>query len=98
MLHYEIQIPKDNSVQIMETFGEMGNSIEFEDLNKDTIETQKEYYLMINRCDEIEIIFQHLSETFLDYFNIKLDEYHNFNQYKKHLLENFKNIEEPWKK
>jgi hypothetical protein len=53
MLHKRIDIPKDNYYQIMTKLGSIFSSMEFEDLNKNELETYKSHYSIINRCDEI---------------------------------------------
>ena len=85
MLHKRIEIPKENYYTIMSKLGSLGNSLEFEDLNKNEIESLKPHYSIINRCEEIEAIFKHLDEILLNQFNISYDLYSNYNDFKSHL-------------
>ena len=71
----------------MEKLGSMHNIIEFENLNKELIDTQKPYYSMIQRCDDIETIFASLDNILLEVFNLKYEQYHNYNYFKVHLDE-----------
>ena len=85
MLHKKIDIPKENFYQIMTKLGSISSSIEFEDLNKNEIESSKTHYSMINRCDEIETKFNHLDEIFVDY-SINYELYDNYDKFQKHLI------------
>ena len=85
MLHKRIEIPKDNCYSIMSKLGSIGNSIEFEDLNKHVIESIKPHYSIINRCDELETIFTHIDDIIYNQYNITYDLYHNYNDFKNHL-------------
>ena len=85
MVHKRIEIPKDNYYRIMTLLGSMDYSIEFEDLNKDVIESSKPHFSIINRCDEIETIFNHLDDILTNKCNISYDLYNNYNDFKKHL-------------
>ena len=71
----------------MTKLGSLHNCIEFENLNKDTIDTQKPYYSMIQRCDDIESIFKSLDDILLEEFNLKYEQYHNYGYFKVHLDE-----------
>ena len=84
MLHKKIDIPKENFYQIMTKLGSISSSIEFEDLNKNEIESSKTHYSMINRCDEIETLFNHLDEIF-NHFGINYELYDNYDKFQKHL-------------
>ena len=85
MLHKKIEIPKENYYTIMSKLGSIGNAIEFEDLNKDEIESLKPHYSIINRCDELETIFNHIDDILLNQCNITYDLYNNYNDFKSHL-------------
>ena len=85
MLHKKIDIPKENFYQIMTTLGSISSSIEFEDLNKNEIETSKSHYSMINRCDEIETVFNHLDEILINHFKINYELYDNYKDFQTHL-------------
>ena len=65
MKHKRIEIPKENYYEIMSKLGSIENSIEFEDLNKNEIESLKPHYSVINRCDEIETIFNHIDDILI---------------------------------
>ena len=71
----------------MTKIGSMHNFLEFENLNKDIIDTQKPYYSMIQRCDDIESIFKSLDDILFSEFNLKYEQYHNFEYFKVHLDE-----------
>jgi len=71
----------------MTKLGSLHNFIEFENLTKDTIDSQKPYYSMIQRCDDIEAIFKYLDNILLEEFNLKYEEYRNFEYFKSHLDE-----------
>ena len=85
MLHKRIEIPKDNYYAIMSKLGSIRYSLEFEDLNKNEIETSKPHFSIINRCDEIETIFNHIDDILINHCNIKYDLYHNYNDFQSHL-------------
>ena len=84
MLHKKIDIPKENYYQIMTKLGSIYSSIEFEDLNKGEIESSKTHYSMINRCDEIETLFNHLDEILVK-VGINYELYDNYDSFQKHL-------------
>ena len=69
----------------MTKLGSLHNFIEFENLNKDMIESQRPYYSMIQRCDELELIFKNLDDILLEEFNLKYEQYHNYELFKMHL-------------
>ena len=69
----------------MTKLGSLHNFIEFENLNKDVIDTQKPYFPMIQRCDDIETIFKNLDDILLEEFNMKYEEYRNYEFFKMHL-------------
>ena len=77
MIHKKIEIPKDNYYSIMSKLGSIGNCIEFEDLNKDKIESSKPFYPIISRCDEMEAIFNHIDDILINECNISYDLYNN---------------------
>ena len=85
MLHKRIEIPKDNYYAIMSKLGSIRYSLEFEDLNRNEIETSKPHFSIINRCDEIEAIFNHIDDILINHCNIKYDLYHNYNDFQSHL-------------
>jgi len=85
MLHKKIDIPKENFYQIMTKLGSISSSIEFEDLNKNEIESSKSHYSMINRCDEIEAVFNLLDKILKDHFKINYELYDNYDDFQTHL-------------
>ena len=85
MLHKRIDIPKDNYYQIMTKLGSIFSSMEFEDLNKNELETYKSHYSIINRCDEIETVFSHLDDILINHFNIQYELYKDYNAFQIHL-------------
>ena len=85
MLHKRIEIPKDNYYAIMSKLGSIRYSLEFEDLNKNEIETSKPHFSIINRCDEIETIFTHIDDILVNHCKISYDLYHNYKDFQNHL-------------
>ena len=93
MKHKRIEIPKENYYEIMSKLGSIKNSIEFEDLNKSEIESLKPHYSIINRCDEIETIFNHIDDILIQINqNKKQSEnsytynlYNDYNDFESHL-------------
>ena len=93
MIHQRIEIPKENYYEIMSKLGSIKNSIEFEDLNKNEIESLKPHYSIINRCDNIETIFNHINDILIkinqnqkqpeDSYSYNL--YNDYNDFKSHL-------------
>jgi len=71
----------------MTKLGSLHNFIEFENLNKDVIDTQKPYYSMIQRCEDIETIFKYLDDILIEEFDLKYEQYHNYEYFKTHLEE-----------
>ena len=68
----------ENSIKIMTKLGSLHNYISFENLNKDTIESQKPYYSMIQRCEEIEKNLDFIENTLKEEFNLKYQKYNNY--------------------
>ena len=85
ILHKTIRIPAENSLEIMTKLGSLHNFIEFENLNKDVIESQKPYFSMIQRCDDLESIFKNLDNILLEEFDLKYEQYRNYEYFKMHL-------------
>lgn len=54
MIHKKIRLPKDTAVEIMNQLGKLDECIEFIDLNKDDLESKKNFGGFIKRCDEME--------------------------------------------
>ena len=71
----------------MSKLGSLHNYISFENLNKDTIESQKPYYSMIQRCEELEKNLIFIENTISEEFNIKYEKYKNYEYFKIHLDE-----------
>ena len=71
----------------MSKLGSLHNFIEFENLNKEILDSKKPYYSMIQRCDDIEAKFKYLDNILFDEFNLKYDEYRNYEYFKSHLDE-----------
>ena len=84
-MHKIIRIPIVNSVEIMTKLGSLHNFIEFQNLNKDIIDTQKPYFSMIQRCDNLESIFKYLDEILLDQYNLTYEQYNNYEYFNLHL-------------
>lgn len=53
MIHKKIRLPKDTAVEIMNQLGKLDECIEFIDLNKDDLESKKNFGSIIKRCDEV---------------------------------------------
>ena len=85
MIHKKLEIPKDNYYSIMSKLGSIGYSMEFEDLNKDKIESSKPFFPIINRCDEMETLFNHIDDILINECNISYDLYNNYNEFNSHL-------------
>ena len=85
MLHKKLEIPKDNYYKIMSKIGSIENCLEFEDLNKNEIETRKPNYSIINRCDQIESLFFHIDDILINKFKISYDLYDNYTDFESHL-------------
>ena len=77
----------ENSIKIMTKLGSLHNYISFENLNKDTIESQKPYYSMIQRCEELEKILEYLNKVLCEEFNLNYEKYKNYEYFKIHLDE-----------
>jgi hypothetical protein len=54
MVLKRIRLPKVGAEEIMNDLGKIDDGIEFVDLTKNDLESQRHYALMIKRCDEIE--------------------------------------------
>ena len=85
MKYSEIKMLKENFYQILSKLGSIDSSIEFEDLNKNEIESSKPHYPLINRCDEIETIFTHLDEIITNNMKINYELYNNYEDFQTHL-------------
>jgi len=84
MIHKKIKIPYENAHDIMLQLGSLDNCIEFVDLNKNIIETNKSFHKIIIRCDEIEKIFIDLSQKF-EKRKKKYELYNDFKLFNRHL-------------
>ena len=71
----------------MTKLGSLENYISFENLNKDLIESQKPYYSMIQRCEELEKILDNFNTIICEEFNINYEKYKNYEYFKMHLDE-----------
>ena len=87
ILHKKIRIPVENALKIMTKLGSLHNYISFENLNKDVIESQKPYFSMIQRCDELEKILKFIENILQEEFNLKYEKYRNYEYFKIHLDE-----------
>jgi hypothetical protein len=54
MVLKKIRLPKVGAEEIMNDLGKIDDGLEFVDLTKNDLESQRHYALMIKRCDEIE--------------------------------------------
>ena len=71
----------------MTKLGSLHNYISFENLNKEVIESQKPYYSMIQRCEELEKILDFLNKILCEEFNLNYEKYKNYEYFKIHLDE-----------
>ena len=85
MRYSEIKMLKENFYQIMSKLGSIDSSIEFEDLNRNDIESSKPHYPLINRCDEIETLFTHLDDIIINDMKINYELYNNYDDFQTHL-------------
>ena len=69
----------------MTKLGSFHNYISFENLNKDVIDSQKPYYSMIQRCEELEKNLTFLDNVLYEEFNLRYEKYQNFEFFKMHL-------------
>ena len=54
MIHKKIRLPKDTAVEIMNQLGKLDECIEFIDLNKNDLESKKNFLSIIKRCDALD--------------------------------------------
>jgi tetrahydromethanopterin S-methyltransferase subunit G len=54
MVHKSIRIPKEIATEVMDELGKLEDAVEFVDLNKDDLESKKNFGSLIKRCDEVE--------------------------------------------
>lgn len=54
MVLKKIRLPKIGAEEIMNDLGKIDDGIEFNDLTRHDMESQRHYALMIKRCDEVE--------------------------------------------
>ena len=54
MIHKKIRLPKDTAVEIMNQLGKLDECIEFIDLNKNDLESKKNFGSIIHRCNEMD--------------------------------------------
>ena len=87
MVHKKILIPKENPIEIMTKLGSLHNYISFVNLNKDVIESQKPYFSMIQRCEELNKNLIYIDNILYEEFNLKYEKYKNFEFFKVHLDE-----------
>ncbi len=71
----------------MTKLGSLHNYISFENLKKDVIESQKPYFSMIQRCDELDKNLKFIVNILQEEFNLKYEKYRNYEYFKIHLEE-----------
>ena len=71
----------------MTKLGSLHNYISFENLKKDVIESQKPYFSMIQRCDELDKNLKFIVNVLQEEFNLKYEKYRNYEYFKIHLDE-----------
>lgn len=84
MIKKKILIPHEILMDVMNQLGGIEEAIEFVDLNKDIIESKKNFSKMISRCDEMEKIFLGFDKICQDH-NLEISRYNNFKQFKRDL-------------
>jgi len=84
MIKKKILIPHEIVMDVMNQLGGIEEAIEFIDLNKDVIESKKNFSKTISRCDEMEKIFVRFEKICQDH-NLEISKYQNFQQFKTDL-------------
>ena len=93
IVHKKIRMPSHipKAVKILEKIASFDDDIlEFIDLNQNDIEAKKSFSPMINRCENMEIKLNAL-EKFANEFNIKIDNYKCYSEFKEALIRDQKN-------
>ena len=86
MVHKRIQIPRPTAFLIMNELGKLDDAIEFIDLNKDCLESKKNYSEMIGRCDSMEKKFAKFEKICEDH-GIEMIKYESYKKFMKDLIE-----------
>jgi V-type H+-transporting ATPase subunit a len=86
MVHKRIRMPRSTAVQIMDELGKTDDAIEFVDLNKDNLDSKKNFSEIIARCDEMEKIFIRFEKICLDH-EVEIKRYDNYRKFAKDLAE-----------
>jgi hypothetical protein len=80
MLHKRIRIPLQTHMEIMNELGKLEDSIQFVDINTETLETRKNFSGLIKSCDDMEKIFNTF-EKICEIFNYSITKYQSYNKF-----------------
>jgi V-type H+-transporting ATPase subunit a len=86
MIHKKIRMPRATAVQIMDELGKSEDAIEFVDLNKDNLDSKKNFSEIVARCDEMEKLFIKFEKICLDH-DMEIKRYENYKKFSKDLME-----------
>jgi V-type H+-transporting ATPase subunit a len=84
MIKKKILIPNEIVQDVMNELGGIEEAFEFIDLNKDIIESKKNFSKMISRCDEMEKIFIRFEKICQDH-DLEVFKYQSFDLFKNEL-------------
>jgi V-type H+-transporting ATPase subunit a len=79
-------MPRATAVQIMDELGKSEDAIEFVDLNKENIDSKKNFSEIISRCDDMEKIFIKFEKICLDH-GVEIKRYDTYKKFAKDLFE-----------
>ncbi len=80
MLHKKIQMTKSMAHGILDELGKLHDSVEFIDLNKDSLETKKNFSDMIARCEDMEKHFIKFDKICADH-NVEIVKYETYQKF-----------------
>lgn len=86
MVNKRIRIPRATAHEIMNELGKLEDTIEFIDLNKDNIETKRNFNEIISRCDDSEKRLARF-EKFCSDHNVEIYKYDNYDSFISDLTE-----------
>ena len=89
IVHKKIRMPGHipKTIKIMERIGSFEEDVlEFIDLTENDLESKKSFFPLIRRCEIMEIKLNAL-ENFANEFNIPIDNYKNYSEFKSALLQ-----------
>jgi len=82
MIRKKIRLPRIGAEEIMNDLGNIDDGIEFVDLTKSDYENQRNYAMMIERCDEIEKKLMYLYNINSNFDNVISNYHQNIFKYK----------------